>query len=379
MENLILAKQKRSYNPFTFKFTNKKVNTLEEACFFASKDAITLSEEVLSNDFFDWLISIGLSNYAKKLKDFTQKNDKADSFAYLLYMSNLFSKEEIEFFRKEIYIFDNKEDSEKYKLMADKYFFNNKIDVALKFYLMSLEYNKSIEVLNNIGYIYKITNNHKKAIYYLEQASFIKDDIQINKSLLESYIKVKDIENTKKIFNKIFMNLEEDELLFFKGEIAFLENDYVNQMEFYKKAYEINPINVYILKIADSYVQKRMYKEAEEFIKDKNVHDLNTILKLAEVLRLGGNIKKATKFLEDELHNFEDEISILLLLSKYKRLSHDNSFSKIYIYKARKIAPNDSSVLLETAMLEKAEGNMKEYNAKITKILEKFKSEYRKK
>lgn len=377
MKNIILAKTKRHYRPFEFKFSDKKAYTMEEAVFIASKDFITLSDDLLSTDFFEWLNEIGLQNYSKSLKDICKKSDKATSFAYLLSISNLFSKDEIKAITSELHSFENRDDFDKYRLIAKEHLDKNRIYFAIKYYLKALEYNESVDVLNNLGCLYKKCNNHGEAIIYFEKALQKTDDIRVYKNLLESYIKQKQIKKAQNLLDKISDKIDKDILFYFKGEINYLNELYEDELKCYQKAFEINPKKEYVFKISDVFLRKRMYKDAEDFILQNQKLDVECIIRIAEILRMSGNTKKAISFLENNLSDFQDNLRILTTLVKYNRLSYNVNMSKLYLYKAVKISDKDNIAILERARLYKSEGDFKKYSSELDIILNHHKELYR--
>lgn len=376
MINLVLAKSKKSVSPFIFQYNREKVYTFEEAVFYASKEVLFMGKELLSENFYFWLDKVGLNNISKTVKEYHKKNNFENSFCYLMTISDVFTKDEIETVRYEIFSFYDKNNVDRYLFMAKKYQEKNP-NMAISYYLKVIKSNDDFDALYNVGNLYKSINNFSSAVFYFEKANLIRNDVLLEKNLLECYIKTFQTEKAEVIFSKIESTLDISDRLFFKGEICFLQKKYSSQINYYLEAYKIKDDKTYFSKIIDTFISRRMYKEAEEFIKSCTIQDVDTVIKLAEVYKLSGNTKRAILYLEKNLPNYSDNIPMLVTLSSYKRQSYDRTFAKVYLHKAMQIDNTDKSVLLEKARTLKNDGYIKEYAQQIDWILTDIRDTYR--
>lgn len=376
MENLVLAKSKKSIIPFIFQYNKLKVYTFEEAVFYASKEVLFMGTELFDENFYFWLDKIGLKTIAKAIKDYYKKNNFENSFCQLMSITDIFSKDEIEKIRSDIFLFYEKNNIDRYIFMAKKYEDINP-NFAINYYLKVVNYTDDFDVLYSLGNLYKSINNFSSAIALFEKADLLYDNILIKKNLFECYIKVFDKEKAEIIFSKIENSLDVPDRLFFKGELCLLQKNYSSQISYYLDAYKIREDKVYFYKIIDTFINRRMYKEAEDFINNSNLQDVDTIIRLAEVYKLSGNTKKAIVYLEKYLPIYNDNITMLVALSSYKRQIYDRTFAKVYLNKALQIDNTNKNVLLEKARTLKNDGFIKEYAKQIDYILTDIRDTYR--
>ncbi len=290
--------------------------------------------------------------------------------------SNLFSKEQCIDILDKLDSFDSSLDHIKYKLIAENFVKLKKIKFAILFYKKAIGENENFEYLVNIAILYKNIGNIDKAIVYLNKAKFYKQNQFLYKNLVECFIIKKEIKHAKDELSNCEHILAQDLFYFYIGQISYLEKDFDSEIYFYKEAFLKNKKNEYAMKIIDFYLEHRQYSKAKIFI-DSIEMDTQLIIKKAEVIRLNESAKKSCEFLEKYIDSENNNIDILIELSKYKRLDYDIVGADKYLIQAKKINNDNKNIALELAKLEKSKGNQKKYYEQIGNLLNMHKFEYR--
>ncbi len=374
MQNLILAKSNIINVSYRFSSLNIVVKSFEEACFVLYNDVILNKNEVFRDEFITFLDNIELSRFSKMLKD--DSLSETDRVVSLLFYSDMFSVEQLENIKQLLIDFEKEPLWLQYKRIAKEYAKQNNIVQALKFYKLALSKNIDVDLLSNIGYLYKILKKYDFAIKYFEKAITMSFNKFICENLFDCYIVTKNIDGLRLILTKAESLLDEDKVLYYKAEVMFLESKSDNHLELYKAAYDINQNEKYALKIADYYINKRQYVKASEFI-EECANTVLVVIKKAEILSLCENSKKAMQYLESILLEYDNHSLIVAEILKYKRVNYDVLGAKSFVGSNNDFDQNNKHILFETARINKALGGQKEYSKSLSLLLELYKDEYR--
>ncbi len=368
MQNLTLCKTK-NFIPYTFINSNITVYSYEEAVYVFYENFTMHLKDIFSEKFYIWLNKIGIvaninSSDIEKINSFMTNSD-------------LFTVAEIDAFKNQVLEFFEKEDYEQYKIIAyDCLKIGNTVN-AIFYYKKSLASKETIDVLSNLGYIYKVVKDYKSAIKYLHKAIEKTADVVVVEELLDCYIKVNDLKNARsllKVCNEVF---SPDLFSFYIGELCGLEKDFVEQIYFYKEAYTLKNDKRYVIKIIDYYIDHRNFKEAENFLNSIDLVDIDVIIKNTEIIRNNDGAKKALLFLQEHNRAYMQNKKYLVALAKYKRLSYDIAGAELSINIAKNLFPNDREIMLEQAIIKKSKGLQKEYTNDIKLIVNDLVEQYR--
>ncbi len=374
MQNLILAKSNISNVFYTFSNSNIVVKSFEEACYVLYNDIILNKDIIFSEEFLAFLENLELNRFSKMLKD--NSIDKVDKILTLLFHSDMFSNEQLMDLKKKLESFEEEPLWIQYKTIAKEYAKQNNIKASLKYYELSLGQNLDVNVVMNIGYLYKLLRKYSESIKYFEKAISIELNEFVCEQLLDCYIVIKNIDRIKLILTKAEKQLSNDKFVYYCAELERIENNDDNHMELYKEAYRINPNEKYVLKIADHYISKRQYTQAYEFLETCG----NTVLislKMAEVINLCDNGKKAIQYLENCLEKENNNSRVIAEIAKYKRLTYDVQGANTFIIRNAGFVSEDKHIIFEKARINKALGNQKEYFNSLSHLLELYKDEYK--
>lgn len=367
--------------PYKFNTTNISVYSIEEAlyhCYYCWKDCI---DEFISDKFISWVRNeLNLYFISNKIKELKIEKSFTKRLISFLTVIEYFDSEEIENLKKELVYWENRSQFEKLKEQADNLVLKGYCEKAVSIYLKALEYDKTNSfIINNIGIAYmKLQKYDEATLYFLKAYNLNENNNTILCNLIEAYIFNEDYDNALKFLEKTDKDNNETDMNYFYGEICFAEGRYIDAIQYYNKSPNKENDKYVIFKLTDSYVKLRQYSKALEVLENLKNEDDSILVKKSEVYMQYNDIPNAIKCIEKALFYNQNSVKLWTLLAKYSRLDYNLDKAERAVNKALNDFPNDKMANLEYAKIRKAQGNLKDYQNILNKILYEFKKEYRK-
>ena len=374
--------QKENTKPYKFKITGINVYSFEEALFHCHHYWKQSIDDFLSNEFIDWVGSaLDLAYIASKIKALSKLSKISLSLAAFLSLTDYFSDQEIEKLKKEIFIWENRNEWEKLKERGDFLMNSNNPERACNYYKKALEYDENAEILNNIAISLMKTGNYGEARKYLRRAGSIKPrDFALMTHLAEACILDGDFDAAQvmlKDIKDVFGN--KDEIYYYNGEICFHQGNYSEAVYYYEKiiSADIEQDTDYIYRLSEAYGKLGYYEKALGVLENINMRGKYFYKKQAELYAEAENFSAAAKFIERALDMDKNSVALRIKLAMYHRMNCDYARAEAAIAKAFELSPQNPHANLEDALIKKSLGRLKEYQTILHEILESFTTSYR--
>lgn len=376
---LISLTQKEITKPYKFKTTNTNVFSMEEAlyhCYHYWKQSV---DDFLSEEFIDWVNdTLGLSLLAAKLREFSRLGSFSQQLLSFLSVTDYFSSQDFTALKKELAVWEKRQEWEKLKERGDYLINNDEPQKAFILYKKALDYSENIVLLNNAGIALMKQGKSGEAGAYFERAMEI-DSKNINLILhyIESLILGEQYDKADEYIKYAEAFGEISELHYFRGEINFYIGNYFSSVPHYEKAISLKNDPIYIYRLCDVFVKLRQYDKALEAIENVEEKDKLYLKKRADIYIAYNNVPAAIKCMERALLSNKGSVDLWTRLARYHRLDYDLKRANNAIVAAINLAPDDPKVKLEYAKIRKAQGMIKDYQTLLSSVLKGFKRDYR--
>lgn len=404
--NLILCvSQKENIKSYRFKLTGVNVYSFEEAvyhCYFNWKQSV---DDFISDEFINWVDKeLELSHLASQIRGFSRFASLSRKFVSFLSLIDYLNNEQIETLRKDISIWEKRNEWEKLKERGDYFMNRNEPGEALHFYKMALELTENPELLNNAAVSLMKIGNYAEAVDYLGRALKLRhNDFVLSLHIAEAYMLNGEYSRATDVLEKLLeeksrKNDKIGEAYYYLGEIHFRRNKYIEAAEFYDKAANCAKTDEfrqeYLYKLSDAYIKvgdfskvfyalekiggkEGMYgKDGKDGKDGKYGIDDLFYRKLVEAHILHGDIQTAVDVLEKAVLQHKNSAELWILLASCYRLKTNFHKAEESATKAVNLAPDDERVNLEYARIKKAQGKIKDYQIILNSIIDRSKEKY---
>lgn len=369
----------RNISPYILK-NGIKVYSLEEAIYLFYKNFKEYSNDFFEDTFISWvydeLLDINIADKLLKLKQ--QKNFYQKSMEFLT-INEFYTLDEIENISLELFNWGKKGQVEVKKAKADRLFNDGMFKVAINVYKEVLNFDVTNPILyNNIGICYIRIKEYDLALRYLKKANSIDDnnkDILFN--LIEILLQLGNFEEAIIFIYKIEKDNVE-KLFYYLGELDFLKRNYGQAIANFSKSYLLKTEDNIIIKIAECHIKKGDVDKLFNCLNFLDSNDVDILVKKSIIFEKINNIPMAIKCIEKANFYNRDNFRLWTMLARYYRKEYNILKAEGAIAKAFILAPEDDTVLLEKALIKRANKKFREYKDIVFKIIQKTCKNYRK-
>lgn len=355
------------------------IYSIEEAIYLFYKNFKQYSTDFFEDKFINWVKNELKNNVvATKLIDIKKQNFYQKSIEFLT-INDFYKLEEIESISLELFNWEKRGQIESKKIKGDRFFKQNMFEKAIETYKDAIDFDVSNPVLyNNVAICYIRLKQYDLALTYLKKAINIDNNLQILFNIIEVLIEKQDFDEAINYIQNLSQNNLYEKNYYF-GELYFAKKQYDKAKSFYIKCYVILKNNNIVLKIAQCYLMENLYDKATKCLDLVKDEDIDILIEKSKIYEKLNNRYMAIKCIEKaNLHN-RNNYFLWLKLAKFYRQEYDLAKAEAAIYKAYTLAPDNSQVLFEQALIKKAKGKFKEYQNILTEVVQKCSNEYREK
>jgi len=375
------ASQQINETPFTFRSTNIRVYSLEEALYHVFHYWRESVDDLLSDEMITWVSELGLSYIASKMKELTQEEYFTKRLLDFLQLTEYFSATELDKLHSILNAWEVRREWEKLKERADFLLQKGEPAKGLLLYKRALQFEENIELLNNIAVAYMQISASKEALDYLTRArTLAPTDLNILLHYIEAAILSKQYDAAEKALEEAKnITPSHADVQFFYGLMAYSQKNYTQALHYYAQAITLNPSEpYYIYKIADVHKAMRQYEKALQALSTIKKPSSDCYVKEAEIHFAAGDTPAALRCIRKTTSaDGAGNANLLAKLAEYYRNNYDWQRAESAISKAIEIAPDDDRVRVENARIKKGLGRTREYQAELTAVLKSFKERYR--
>lgn len=226
MSYLILCNGTMTQNPFYFEFTNTKIYSIEELCYYIYNNIYIIEKKIFTKELANWIEKeLSMTQLSNKLI-YMISNDKSlkDIIVTILCSADYYFEKEIRELMRTIDKIEGLPVLMKKKIKADNFLRCHNYAIARKEYSEIL-LSKDVDKLDDVEYGNIL---HNLAIVKLNTSNFR----SAAQKFKEAYLKNGNIESLKQYFYAIKLNDDED---FFRKEVNNLLIDKKISIEVSKK------------------------------------------------------------------------------------------------------------------------------------------------
>lgn len=380
MELLLCLSQEQNPIPYTFKMTNIKVYSIEEAqyhCYHYWKQSY---DEFLSEEFLTWVRDDLEQPYlTSQIMNIFSISGIGERLVAFFSLTEYLTPEHSENIRKITTAWEERLEWERLKEQADYLIQKGDAAKACMFYRKALIYGENVMILNNFAIALMKLSFFDEACFYLNKALAIDNSkIQLHLNLAEAAIYAKQFElaiNTLKLVRKLEPN--HPDIYYLLGELSAEQDKPRRALEYFKQALTIAQDPIIRYRLVDMYMKLRQHEKALEVLNQATEEDKLFLIKQAEVHALCDNVPAAVKSLERAAIYHSDDVEIWTQLAMYHRQNYDLTRAQAALLKALTLSPENEKALLEQARIKKTQGNTREYQHSIHSVLMGLKQKYR--
>ncbi len=353
------------------------IYSVEEAIYLFYKNFKEYSTDFFDDKFISWVYNELLDiKIANKLADIKKQQSFYQKSIDFLTLNDFYSLDEIENISLELFNWEKRGQVERKKIKGDRYFKSNMFEKAIESYKDAIDFDVSNPILyNNIGICYIRLKQFDLALTYLKKAVNISENEDILFNLIEVLIEKQDFNEAK----EYIYSLEDSSYkqFYYLGELYFKVKDYNKAIEFFEKIYKDNKIDDIMLKLASCYVKLGLYNKAIDSLNNVGDTDIDILIAKSDIYESINDIPMAIKCIEKANFYNRNNYILWLKLAKYYRQEYNILKAEGAIYKAYTLAPDNEQVLFEKALIKKSQGKFREYQAILSKIVQKSMENYR--
>lgn len=377
---LLCLSQDDAAESYQFKITNIKVYFFEEALYHCRHYWKESIDDFLSEEFIDWVrTGLKLKFLASQIQELTTLSSFSVKLIRFLSLTDYFDKADLDGLANELTDWEKRMEWERLKERGDSLMRLNEPSKAFVLYKKALDYAENANLLNNAALALMRLERPNDASVLLEKAYALKpDDAQIRLNLAEARIYDQRFEKALTLLK----TAEEEHgpnahIFYLHGELNLEAGNIRYSIDYFEKAYAIDPSDFYLYRLTDVYVKLRFYEKALENLNKAKIKNGDFFLKQAEVYVAAANVPTAIRCIEKALMLSSNQAELWIRLAMYHRLDYDLNRAYGAILKALNLAPTNDQARLELARIKKAQGKTKEYQKILTAILQGFKKKYR--
>ena len=376
----LCVSQQLNDRPFAFKATGIRVYSFEEIIYHVYHYWREFVDEFLSEGMISWVMELGHSYLAGRMKELTRKEPFTLRILGFLQLIEYFSKDELSTLQTSLEAWETRREWEKLKERADYFANRGEPAKALPLYRTALQYDENVTVLNNLGVTYMQLGAPKDALIYLKKAlKKAPKNHAILMHCIEAAILSENYDNAAMLLKKAHnTNPGSADIPFFMGLIAWQKKDFQAALTHLNKALEIDgTVPFYVYKIVDIHLSMRQYDKALAAL-ECAPRDVGYYTKEAELYAAWNDISAAIKSIQKAISvSPTPDASLHAKLAGYYRKDYNPQLANAAIQKALTIDPGHDMVRLENARIKKGLGRTREYQAALTDVLQSFKERYR--
>lgn len=357
-----------------------KIYSFEEAIYIFYNNWREYSNDFFEEAFITWVNSSLLDfELANKLKEIREQHSFYQKSIEFLTINNFYSLEEIEKISLDLFNWEKRGQIERLKFLGDKFFNEDYFEKAIKMYRNALDFEINNPILyNNIGICYIRTKNYEKAYEYLEKAYEMDlSNQQILFNLIEVCILKSDYNLCISFIQKINCKDEIDKVYYYLGEMEFAKSNFNAAISNFSKCYIIKKEESSIIKIAEIYSKIGKFDKAFTSLSLVGETDLDILIQKSNIYEKINNVPMAIRCIEKANFYDRNNFKLWLRLAGLYRKEYDISKSEGAIHKAYSLQPDNPQVIFEKALIKKAQGKFKEYQALISKLTKNIGKKYR--
>jgi tetratricopeptide (TPR) repeat protein len=367
--------------PYTFKITNIKVYSFEEAVYHTYHYWKQSIDDFDSDEFITWIYEeLNLYHVYKKVKEIKKIGHFNDRIIKFLTLTDYLNDNEIEAIAIDIKKWNKRLEWEKLKERADYLITNNEYRSAIEVYKKALGYGENTSILNNIGVSFMYIEDYKQAEMYFKKALTLaseNNNMEIIYNLAEANIHNLNFKSADKLIEILKIKGEYNDFLsYLCGELEFKKGNIRESIVHYQEAYNIEKDLFYLYCLCEVYMNLRQFSKATHLLESVDLKDKNVYIRLSEVYRAAGDKVSAIKCIKEAIKNYDADCSLMLVLARYYREDYNLKESLEAITIAIKFDPIDKNAKLELAKIKKAMGSIKDYQQILKDILKEMKDEY---
>ena len=361
-----------------YRLTNgMNIYSVEEAIYLFYKNFKEYSTDFFDDKFISWIYNELLdSKIANKIADIKKQQSFYQKSIDFLTLNDFYSLEEIENISLELFNWEKRGQVERKKIKGDRYFKANMFEKAIESYKDAIDFDVSNHILyNNVGICYIRLKQFNLALTYLKKSINISENEDVLFNIIEVLIEKEEFEEAKKYIN----NLDDSSYkkYYYLGELYFKGKEYNEAKEFFEKTYVFNKSDNIMLKLASCYVMLGLYDKATESLNTVGDTDIDILIAKSDIYESINNIPMTIKCIEKANFYNRNNYILWLKLAKYYRQEYNILKAEGAIYKAYTLAPDNEQVLFEQSLIKKSQGKFKEYQAILSKIVQKSIDNYR--
>ncbi len=361
----------KKINPYKFK--GIYIYSIEEAIYIFYNNWKEFDNKIFEEDFIVWVKNeLADINLAQKLKEIKNNESFYQKGIEFLTINNFYTTKELEGISLELFNWEKKGQSERLKILGDRFFKENLFEKSINFYYKALDFEPTNPILhNNIGICYIRIRKYTKALQYLTKAFELDSK---NKDIITNLLEVCVLIKDDNLFSKYAKSLKEKYIYhYYLAELELNKKDFKNALENYAKSYLLNKDKNVLFKICDLNLKRENYTKALNSIAFLE-EDREILIKKSEIYEVMQNFSKAIYFLEKLDFSKKENTIFLLKLSKLYRKNLDTLKAYEIITKIKHLEQAD--ILFEEAIIKKIQGDFVAYQKIIQKIIKKSVADY---
>ncbi|MCL2217468.1 MAG: tetratricopeptide repeat protein [Defluviitaleaceae bacterium] len=377
------ASQQINDRPFAFKATGIRVYSFEEVLYHVYHYWRESVEELLSDRMIAWVLELGHSYLAARMKELARKEPFTQRVLDFLRLTEYFSKDELTALQASLEAWEMRREWEKLRERGDYFVNRGEPGKAISLYKRALQYEENATLLNNLSVAYMQTGAPKDALSCLIKALRLSPrNFKILLHCIEAAILSGSFDDAVRLLKKAHnSNPSHADISFLTGLMFWEKKDYSAALEYFGKAIEADPgLPYYTYKIVDVHLAMRQYEKALNALESLTNRDVSYYTKASEIYAASGDIPGAIKSMRKAIDASRDKTPDAVLYAKlagYYRQDYDPRRAEENIQKALSIDPEHDMVRLENARIKKGLGRTREYQSVLTDVLKSFKERYR--
>ena len=363
--------------PYVFPVTGIRVYSLEEALYHCLLHWRQSTQDFLCDSFVQWVdTTLGLEKIAAELRKISLIDGFSAQFLAFLSVIDYLPQDKLAKLHEEVVLWERRQIWERLAEQGDYWISRGEPEQAYGLYAKALSHHENAKLLNSVGVALMGMGAYDKAVIYFSQAvQHEPGNMQLRLNLIEAHIFAGDYESAKNLITE--ETTEDAELYYFQGNIQFENRNFLEAAKLYEKALKLKYDPAYIYKLCDCYMATRLYDKAFAVIDTIQVRDSEFLRKQAEYFATAGDISMAANVMESALAANGGDVDSWIALARHYRLDYNPSKATAAIQQALALAPENPSAMLEQAKISKVQGYTKEYQNTLSRILSKFKRDYR--
>jgi len=366
--------------PYVFPMTDVRVYSLEEALYHCLHHWQHSTGDFLSDPFIKWVEgTLGLEKIGTALREANRFESFSERFLFFLNVVDYLPKDGLRALQKELEQWEKRQMWEKLAEQGDFWLARGEGERAYVFYGRALGYHENAKLLNNSGVALMHMGSYDEAAAFFVKA--LQMDVanqQLYFNLIEAYILAGDYESAQSLIEEITAKYpEHPEIFYFQAEINFYNKNYFEAVKLYEKAARLDYDPQYIYKLCDCYMKMRLYDKALAAVQDVAVHDVAFLRRQAGYYVEAGNVPMAIRCIEKALTDYPNDPKLWTTLAAYHRMDYNLPKAAEFIARALALLPDNAAAMLEQARIRKMQGYTREYQGILSRILLKFKRDYR--